>query len=280
MALDVRTGADGSGVTSALINWMKSIFGKSFTVSRGYSPKHDGVDLPAKLGTPVFAIKTGVVSYARDAGSQQDRGGSGWAIGGGKVVNVDIGGQLTTQYAHLNSILVKEGQLVQKGTQIGTVGKTGFDIGGSHLHFGLWDKSGPGFGTMIDPSNFFNNIGNTSPSVENPVTIDDILSLIGQTDPKYRITEADARKISDKWYNGAGIAVQALMGKTVQEFAEGTIGGLPNINIDVGKAITDFGNQVNDTVTWIGFLFVGLVLILGGVLLVSGFGGIGSNSDG
>lgn len=135
------------------------IFGKAFRISRWYIPGHDGIDLPAKTGTPIRAVSSGVVSYARDA-RIDPHAGRAWAIGGGNVVNIDIGDNLTTQYAHLNQIYVANGQRVKAGQIIGTVGSTGgtpnspnasFGASNAHLHFGLWDHK---TNKMIEPTTF------------------------------------------------------------------------------------------------------------------------------
>jgi murein DD-endopeptidase MepM/ murein hydrolase activator NlpD len=144
------------GLTESLID---QTFGKIFDISQGFKPSHDGVDLRAPLGTPIYAVETGKVVYAEDA-RVDPNAGRNWAIGGGKVVNIDVGGNLRTQYAHLDSINVESGQTVKKGQLIGTVGKTGFTIGNPHLHFGLWDTLS---GKMIEPSGFLSGSGSTTP---------------------------------------------------------------------------------------------------------------------
>ena len=60
------------------------------------------------------------------------------------------GSQLTTQYCHLSSIGVSEGQSVSKGQAIGNVGSTGNSTG-PHLHFGIM---GPG-GGFYNPEGYF-----------------------------------------------------------------------------------------------------------------------------
>jgi len=53
-----------------------------------------------------------------------------------------------TAYGHLDSIMVSEGQIVQRGAQIGTVGSTGYATG-PHLHYEIWRQ-----GINIDPTPF------------------------------------------------------------------------------------------------------------------------------
>lgn len=141
------------------LDLVHTIFGNAFRISRWYIPGHDGIDLPAKTGTPIRAVKSGVVSYARDA-RLDPNAGRNWAIEGGNVVNIDVGGQLTTQYAHLDKIYVRAGQHVKAGQIIGTVGSTGgkpdrpggnFGASNAHLHFGLWNRR---INKMVEPTAF------------------------------------------------------------------------------------------------------------------------------
>lgn len=83
---------------------------------------HTGIDIRAPKGTPVKAAGAGEVLYA------------GWLRGYGQIVILDHGGNLSSVYAHLNSIGVREGAVVKKGQAVGTVGSTGTATG-DHLHF-------------------------------------------------------------------------------------------------------------------------------------------------
>ena len=84
---------------------------------------HEGVDLKAARGTPVYAASQGSVVYA---GSK--------IRGYGKMVVLKHAGDLTTVYAHNNKLLVKKGQRIKKGQQIAWSGNTGRSSG-PHLHF-------------------------------------------------------------------------------------------------------------------------------------------------
>ena len=101
--------------------------------SKGY---HTGVDFPVSTGTTVKAIAAGRVVT------------SGWGGSYGyQVVIRHVDGRYS-QYAHLSAISVKAGQTVGGGQRIGRSGATG-NATGPHLHFEV--RTGPGFGSDIDP---------------------------------------------------------------------------------------------------------------------------------
>lgn len=107
-------------------------------LSRGYNPNsrrpHLGIDLAAPKKTPVFAAHQGLVIYAgRDF------------RGFGKMILIESGHGWATLYAHLDRILVEEGQKVKIGESIGLVGNTGRSSG-PHLHFEIRKNKGP-----VDP---------------------------------------------------------------------------------------------------------------------------------
>jgi murein DD-endopeptidase MepM/ murein hydrolase activator NlpD len=83
---------------------------------------HNGVDIAAPWGSPVLAAAPGRVLY------------TGWFGGYGKMILLDHGSGVTTLYAHLSRILVRRGQVVERGQRIGRVGSTGYSTG-PHLHF-------------------------------------------------------------------------------------------------------------------------------------------------
>jgi murein DD-endopeptidase MepM/ murein hydrolase activator NlpD len=86
---------------------------------------HDGIDIPAKAGTPVRAAEAGRVVH------------SGGGLGDyGKTVIVKHAGRYSTVYAHNRRNRVRKGEFVEKGQVIAEVGKTG-NASGSHVHFEL-----------------------------------------------------------------------------------------------------------------------------------------------
>ena len=84
---------------------------------------HEGIDLPAPVGTPVFAAADGRVAYA----------GNG-IRGYGNLIVVRHAGDLLTVYAHNSVLLVAPGQPVRAGDRIALVGQSGHATG-PHLHF-------------------------------------------------------------------------------------------------------------------------------------------------
>ncbi|MDA3911111.1 MAG: M23 family metallopeptidase [Bacteroidales bacterium] len=90
----------------------------------GFTHFHKGVDHTASFGTPVYASGDGVIEFA-------DYRSNGY----GKYVIIDHGVDgLSSLYAHLQKITVKEGEHVVRGQQIGNVGSTGLSLG-PHLHY-------------------------------------------------------------------------------------------------------------------------------------------------
>jgi murein DD-endopeptidase MepM/ murein hydrolase activator NlpD len=84
---------------------------------------HGGTDYSAPLGTPVVAANSGRVALVADY------------FFPGRLVALDHGLGLYTLYFHLDSVAVAEGDRVDRGQPIGTVGATGRATG-PHLHFG------------------------------------------------------------------------------------------------------------------------------------------------
>jgi LysM repeat protein len=99
--------------------------------ARGFTWYHNGVDLDNPAGTPILAAQAGLVVFA------------GWdTLGLGWSVKINHCNGLSTMYGHMaHPPLVKTGDYVTVGQQIGQEGSTG-DSTGPHLHFMTewWNK--------------------------------------------------------------------------------------------------------------------------------------------
>ncbi|MGI9622665.1 MAG: murein hydrolase activator EnvC family protein [Acidimicrobiales bacterium] len=95
-------------------------------VTSGFGPRwgrmHNGIDIAAAIGSPVYAAQSGTVIQASAYG------------GYGNMIVIDHGGGFTTVYAHLSDYAVSGGQSVGKGAVIGSMGCSG-SCTGPHLHF-------------------------------------------------------------------------------------------------------------------------------------------------
>lgn len=88
----------------------------------GQYAQHLGIDLGADFRSPIMATGEGTVIFA------------GWEGRYGRMVEIDHGMGLTTRYAHMARILVKEGDKVSRGSVIGQLGCSG-RCSGPHVHY-------------------------------------------------------------------------------------------------------------------------------------------------
>lgn len=84
--------------------------------------QHQGIDLAAPTGTPVYATADGIVGRAD------------WYSSYGLYISINHGASMETRYAHLSRLAVAAGDNVKKGDLIGYVGSTGRSTG-PHLHY-------------------------------------------------------------------------------------------------------------------------------------------------
>lgn len=98
------------------------------------SSHHNGIDIGASIGTPIYATAAGKVISA------------GPASGFGQWVRVQHDDGTITVYGHVDTYIVSVGQRVSAGQQVATVGNRGQSTG-PHLHFEVWDPSG----RQVDP---------------------------------------------------------------------------------------------------------------------------------
>ena len=125
--------------------WIKPL--KSYTFTSAFGMRlhpvknkwlmHEGVDLSAPQGTPIYAAKTGQVTR-----TAYQEGGAGY------YVSINHGDGFASIYMHMTHYIVSPGQHVSAGQVIGYVGSTGISTG-PHLHFGISYN-----GTYVNPMNY------------------------------------------------------------------------------------------------------------------------------
>jgi murein DD-endopeptidase MepM/ murein hydrolase activator NlpD len=106
-----------------------------------WNKEHKGVDLAAPKNTPYHAIADGKVILARAYG------------GYGNCIMIQHGDGIVSVYGHSNKLLVKEGDMVKAGQEIGLVGDTGYSFG-DHLHLETRVN-----GEQVDPIPFLKGKG-------------------------------------------------------------------------------------------------------------------------
>ena len=130
-------------------NELNRVLGKLFIypavgrISSKYGPRkdpftgkddfHHGLDLANSIGTPIIASMSGTVVMI------------GNNRGKGKYIILKHSDGFQTLYAHLNRILVSNGDYIVQGQKIGEMGNTGYSTG-PHLHFSIYKN-----GTDVDP---------------------------------------------------------------------------------------------------------------------------------
>lgn len=116
-------------------------FGRRLDPFTGRPARHTGVDYAAALGAPVLASAGGRVRRAGPHGAY------------GRTVEIDHGDGLVTRYGHLSRIVVRPGDVLLPGQQVGAVGSTGRSTG-PHLHFEVLQD-----GTAVRPELFLEGHG-------------------------------------------------------------------------------------------------------------------------
>lgn len=102
--------------------YVSSEYGSRIHPISGRAQPHNGIDIAALRGTPVYAPADGVVTYAGDRG------------GYGLTVVIDHGYGVETLYAHNSRLHVSRGQVIRRGDLISAIGTTGISTG-PHLHY-------------------------------------------------------------------------------------------------------------------------------------------------
>ena len=118
---------------------LSSPFGWRNDPISGVRRHHAALDLSAPLGTPVKAAMDGKILAIGYNGTY------------GNYIILSHSGGFQSMYAHLNTIIVKKGDQVSQGIQIGTVGNTGYSTG-PHLHFAIFKNS-----LAVNPLDYLNS---------------------------------------------------------------------------------------------------------------------------
>jgi len=109
---------------------------------------HNGLDVAAKLNSPIYAAQEGLVVFADSL------------IDLGNTIIISHPNNYTTLYSHLNKIKVHARDYVKSKQVIGTIGESG-NSNGPHLHFEIWQNS-----NIIDPRSLIKEYKENDVSIE------------------------------------------------------------------------------------------------------------------
>lgn len=115
---------------------VSSTFGVRKDPLIGTPALHSGMDFRAPMGAAIKATANGTVTKA------------GWNGGYGRMVEIDHGNGLSSRFAHMSKVLVREGDRIKTGDVVGLVGSSGRSTG-PHLHYEIRK-----YGAAIDPLRF------------------------------------------------------------------------------------------------------------------------------
>jgi murein DD-endopeptidase MepM/ murein hydrolase activator NlpD len=116
--------------------WFTSKFGYRISPFTNRPTMHNGLDIAAAPGSPIYATADGVVSFA------------GYDPGYGKLVSIDHGYGVVTRFGHTSQIYVEVGQKIKRRDLIAAVGNTGRSTG-PHCHYEVRVNNVP-----VDPHNY------------------------------------------------------------------------------------------------------------------------------
>ncbi len=125
--------------TGQPVSWQWPVRGKVIASFQSNGGLNKGIDISGKLGEPVIAAASGEVVYS----------GNGLR-GYGNLIIVKHNEKYLSAYAHNSRLVVKEGQNVEAGEQIATVGSSGTDS--TKLHFEIRYDGKP-----VNPLNYLPN---------------------------------------------------------------------------------------------------------------------------
>lgn len=120
--------------------WMSSRYGYRNDPFTGRRTWHAGVDFAGKEGSNIFAVGSGVVTWA------------GERYGYGLLVEINHGSGYVTRYAHAAEVLVSIGDVVERSDVVALMGSTGRSTG-PHVHFEVLLN-----GKTVDPAKYVNRV--------------------------------------------------------------------------------------------------------------------------
>ena len=139
----------------------------TYQVSSGYGPRwgtfHAGLDFAAPIGTPIYAAADGVVVEGRERYNVSGFGSWIWLD-----CQDSVGKDFIYGHVKHDGILVKAGDRVRAGQQIGVVGNEGQSTG-PHLHFEIWGAPGRLGGAHQDPAPYLAGAAQPGKAVAHPV---------------------------------------------------------------------------------------------------------------
>ena len=124
------SGGSGGSSAGGVAPVPGAVVGAAFGEFGSWSRYHTGLDFRAGYGTPIRAVRSGVVLYAGNSGD--------WA---GNHVAIKHGDGMTTMSSHMSSVATRAGQTVRAGQIIGYVGATGRAVG-AQFDFELYPAGG------------------------------------------------------------------------------------------------------------------------------------------
>lgn len=116
---------------------MVVLYGERKNPARNQRKKHTGIDFQMPEGSNVYSTADGVVEFARYNDNY------------GTYVRVKHSDQYSSQYSHLSTATVKQGDKIRQGQVIGLVGSTGVSSTGPHLHYEIIKDN-----IMVDPKDY------------------------------------------------------------------------------------------------------------------------------
>lgn len=162
------TGVGGPFIAEGTSDYVNPIPGETEVMS-GFGPRghshHNGIDIPAPIGTAVLAVTGGEVIFVQDRAAWQSRPkwveqdgrrvkSQGWRAGIYVELKQDDG--RISRYMHLAAVApgVEVGAKVKRGQVLGSVGRSGVEQSETHLHFELREPPDDGgrYGAALDPT--------------------------------------------------------------------------------------------------------------------------------